>query len=75
MQLIEPKVSLKVKYTDKNHRKQTVISRLRFGKCLLNNVLGLFERHESGFFDFCGVRKNVKDKDKDKEYLFRNMLH
>ena len=57
---IEPQVSFQVKYSDNIQRKQTAISRLRFDKCLLNDVLGLFGRHESGFYDLCGVREDVK---------------
>ena len=49
----------KVKFTNKNRRKQTAVSSLRFGKCLLNDILGLFGKHGSRFCEFCRVKENV----------------
>ena len=53
---IKPTVLFQVKYTDKNRRKQTAISRLRFGKCLLNDVLDLFGMNQ-GSVMFVGSEK------------------
>jgi len=33
---IEPKVTTKIKFTDKNRKKEVLITRLKFGHCLLN---------------------------------------
>ena len=36
------------------------MTRLRFGKCLLNDTLGLMNRHDSGLCDTCFVKEDVK---------------
>ena len=36
---IEPKVSFRIKYHDNNRKNAKTITRLRFGKCLLNDYL------------------------------------
>ena len=56
---LEPEVSLKVKYSDQNKARQTTLSRLRFGKCLLNDTLELF-RQSDGLCNFCLEKEDVK---------------
>ena len=55
---IEPMVSFSVKYFDKNTSKQTDITRLRFGKCLLNNTLAIMKKHDQGNYDFCYIKED-----------------
>ena len=57
--MIEPDVSLKVKFTNKDKHKQTTITRLRFGKTLLNDNLFLFKRHPTGSCSLCGISETV----------------
>ena len=56
---IQPEVSLKPKFNDKNKGKQTALTRLRLGKCMLNDTLKLFGKHETGFCDFCYMTEEV----------------
>ncbi len=56
---LEPEVSLRVKFSDPNKFKQTIITRLRFGKGLFNDILFLFKRHPTGLCSMCGVRETV----------------
>ena len=53
-------MSENVKFSDKNKKKQTAITRLRFGKCLLSDVLHLFGKKENDRCDHCQVKENVK---------------
>src|SRR6218665_3809735 len=48
---MERQVDLSVKYSDKNRRKKVIISRLRFGHCLLNDQLYCWNRHATGHCD------------------------
>ena len=50
---IVPEVSLKVSFSDSNKIKQTALTRLRFGKCLLNDTFHMFRKHPTGYCDFC----------------------
>ena len=56
---IQPTVSENVKYTDKNKMKQTSITRLRFGKCLLADVLHLLGRQQNDRCEYCHAREDV----------------
>ena len=56
---IVPEVSYKVSFSDSNKSKQTVLSRLRFGKCLLNDTLLMFRKHPTGLCDFCHYPDSV----------------
>ena len=56
---IEPLVSFTCKFSDINRRKQTAITRLRFGKCLLNDLLHLMKKHPTGLCDFCHYPETV----------------
>ena len=58
--VIQPSVSEEVKYTDSNRHKQTSITRLRFGKCLLGDVLHMTGRRDDDLCDFCNVREDVE---------------
>ena len=57
---IQPIVSEQVKYTDKNKMKQTSITRLRFGKCLLANVLHDIGQKNDDQCEYCHVREDVQ---------------
>ena len=57
--LIEPNVSLKCKYSDPNKCKQTTLTRLRLGKCLLNDVLHIMKKHPTGLCNACLVPETV----------------
>src|ERR1700690_3739499 len=46
--MLEPAVSSKMKFANQYRRKQTVISRLRLGKCQLNVYLHEIHRHPDG---------------------------
>ena len=67
----QPRVSLKVSFSDKDRAKQMVITtNLKFGKYLLNDVLKLMGKHPDGRYDFC-VASNVEEEKKEdaKHYL------
>jgi len=57
---IEPIVSKEIKYTNKNRRKEVTLTRLRLGKCRLNNNLHKIRRHENGLCDTCKVPETVQ---------------
>lgn len=57
---IEPTVGRKIKYYDKNRHKETIITRLRLGKCFLNAYLHEIDRHPSGLCDHCQVPETVQ---------------
>lgn len=56
----ENKVSLKVKYTDSNRRKEVCMTRIRFGHCWLNSTRCLIGKHPDGNCDFCQFPENVQ---------------
>ena len=56
---IQPKTSFKVKYSDIHKEKQTAITRLRLGKCRLNDVLFLLHQRDNDLCDFCYIKENV----------------
>ena len=56
---LQPKVSFEVKYSDPFKAKQTTITRLRFGKCLLGNVLCMIGKRNNDLCEFCGVKEDV----------------
>ena len=56
---IQPKVSFQVKFSDNYREKQTTLTRLRFGKGLLNDVLHLMKKCDSELCDFCQIKENV----------------
>ena len=57
---LEPTVSQNIKYNDTNRAKQTCITRLRFGKCLLGDVLNKIGRKLTNKCDTCDVKEDVK---------------
>ena len=65
---------LKWTFSDKDRAKQAAITRFRFGKCLLNNVLKLMGKHLDGGCGFC-VASNVEEEEKEdvKHYLMNCM--
>ena len=56
---VQPKTSFKVKYSDIHKEKQTAITRLRLGKCRLNDVLFLLHQRDNDLCDFCYIQENV----------------
>jgi hypothetical protein len=57
---LEPQVSCKVMYTEKCRSKQTALTRLRFGRCLLNDTLSLLKKRDDSNCDFCFIREDVQ---------------
>ena len=56
---IQPNVSFKVKYSDHHRATQTCITRLRLGKCLLNDVLYTYKVKDTNLCDFCDIKEDV----------------
>ena len=56
---IQPKTSYKVKYSDNHKEKQTAITRLRFGKSCLNDVMYLMNKRDNDLCDFCHIKEDV----------------
>lgn len=57
---IEPHVGLNIKFKDRLRRKETTISRLRFGHCFLNSSLHKIKRHANGNCSKCNSPENVE---------------
>jgi len=57
---IEPVVTAKVKFTANNRAKETLITRLRFGKCKLNSCLHQIGKHPNGLCDACRTPETVR---------------
>ena len=57
---IEPKVNGHVKYSSQNKSKERMITRLRFGKCLLNKCLQEIKKHPDGRCGCCGRDETVE---------------
>ena len=57
---IEPTVSTKIKYRDTCRRKETLITRLRLGKCALNLYLFQISKHDDGFCQTCGEPESTE---------------
>ena len=56
---IQHKVSEKVQYSNQCRKKQTILTRLRFGKCLTADTLYLLKRKENDLCDVCNVKEDV----------------
>jgi ribonuclease HI len=57
---IQPLVSNKIKYADRNNRaKEVLISRLRLGKCRLNFYQQQLRMHPTGLCDTCRVPETI----------------
>ena len=50
---LQPKVSFDVKYSDRFKAKQTCITRLRFGKCLIGDVLYKLGKRDNDLYENC----------------------
>lgn len=57
---LQPIVSHSVKYSDINKRKQTSITRLRFGKCKLADVNFMLGKLNNNLCDVCQVKEDVE---------------
>jgi ribonuclease HI len=58
--MLEPTVSSKGKLVEKNRKKETVISRLRLGKCRLNAYLHEIHRHPDGLCELCQEAETIE---------------
>lgn len=56
---IEPNVCPAIKFKDPCRKKERMISRLRFGHCLLNSGLYKIGRHENGICQWCNTEKET----------------
>ena len=56
---VQSTVSFVVKFSDSNRRKQTCITRLRFGKCLLGDVLFMMRKQNDNNCEACRVKEDV----------------
>jgi len=57
---IEPNVSTKIKYKNKNRLTETKITRLRLGKCCLAKYLKDIKSHETGLCSNCSVPETIE---------------
>jgi ribonuclease HI len=57
---IQPEVSRQIKYHNKSRHKETIITRLRLGKCRLNHYLHKINRHPTGHCDHCHVPETIE---------------
>ena len=57
---LQSTVSFAVKFSDSNRRKQTCITRLRFGKCLLGDVLFIMHKQNDNICETCHVKEDVQ---------------
>jgi len=57
---LEPIVNKDIKYMENNRRKETMITRLRLGKCLLNMYLHKIGRHDTGLCETCRQPETVE---------------
>ena len=57
---LEPAVTTEIKYVDSEKRREVLITRLRLGKCSLNEYLYKIKRHQTGSCDRCGKPESVK---------------
>jgi len=57
---LEPTVSRKIKYTNRNRHKETTITRLRLGKCHLKHYLYKIKRHPTGHCEHCNVPETIE---------------
>ena len=58
--LLEPKISKKIKYSNKQRDKEVTITRLRLGKCRLNYYLHKIGCHDNGLCDTCGEPETIE---------------
>src|SRR6202142_3795147 len=58
--MLEPVVSSKMKFAAKYRKKETIISRLRLGKCKLNAYLHEIHRHPDGLCQLCQEAKTIE---------------
>ena len=56
---LQPEVSFSVKYSDSNRCKETTITRLRFGKCLLGDNLFILRKQANNLCEHCQVKEDV----------------
>lgn len=58
--ILEPKVTRNIKYTNKKRKNETLITRLRLGKCKLNKYLLDYKIHQSGLCEKCQVPEDIE---------------
>jgi ribonuclease HI len=57
---IEPIVSNKIKFSSSTRDKETLITRLRLGKCCLNNYLYKIGKHDTGLCSNCNQHETIE---------------
>src|ERR1700761_8888639 len=57
---MQPKVSFKIKYASKNRKKDVAITRLRLGKCKLNQYLNTMKCHPDGLCPKCKQMEDIQ---------------
>ena len=57
---MEPLVSRKLKFTRMNRGRETIATRLRFGKCALNFYLKIIGKHATGNCSKCNVPETIE---------------
>ena len=58
--LLEPKISKKIKYSNRHRDKEVAVTRMRLGKCSLNYYLHKIGCHDSGLCDACDVPETIE---------------
>ena len=57
---INKTVQLKPRFCHDNRYPETILSRLRLGRCYLNDYKFMINRHENGLCDFCHTKEDVE---------------
>ena len=57
---LQPTVDRSIKYSCNNRHQETVITRLRLGKCHLNKYLHEIKAHPTGFCNYCNTDETVE---------------
>jgi len=58
--LLHPSVNSSIKYSCKNRQQETLITRLRLGKCHLNKYLHEINAHPTGLCQYCNTPETVE---------------
>jgi len=57
---MRPTIEYTIHYTNKNRRKENIITRLQLGKCRLNHYLHIMKRHDNGLCSHCMIKENIE---------------
>ncbi len=58
--IVEPKVTVKIKHSRKNRRKDVTLTRIRFGKCMLNDMKYKMKLHPDENCEGCQVKETLE---------------